>query len=59
MGSFYMDINDKYVCKYKEAWKRTRKKKRMEKQEDEATGGDGVVTMRHITKINRAEIVCM
>ena len=31
----------------------------MEKREDESMGGDGVVNMRHMKKINGAEIVCM
>jgi hypothetical protein len=32
----------------------------MEKREDEAIGGDGVVTMRHMKKkINGSKIVCM
>ena len=41
-----MDINGRYVCRYKEAWKRMIKKTSMEKE----TGGDGVVTMRHMKK---------
>ena len=47
-----MDINDRFVCRYKGSWKIMRNKMRMEKREDEATGGDGVVLMRHIKKIN-------
>ena len=31
-----------------------RKKMSMEKREDEAMGGDGVVTMRHMKKTNGA-----
>ena len=50
MGSFYMDINDRYVCRYKESWQRKSNETSMEKREDEATSGDGVVTMRHMKK---------
>ena len=58
MGSLYMDINDRYVYRYKESWSN---KMSMEKREDEAMGGDGVVTMRHMKekKNNGVEIVCM
>ena len=45
-----MDINDRYLCKYKESWKIMSKKMSMEKREDEATGGDGIVTMKHMKK---------
>ena len=50
MGSLYMDINDRYVCRYKESWQIMSKKTSMEKREDEAMGGDGAVTMRHMKK---------
>lgn len=35
------------------------KKTSMEKREDEATSGDGLVTIRHTKKIMEKEIVCM
>ena len=46
MGSFYMDINNRFVSRYKESCHMMT----MEKREDEAMGGDGVVTMRHMKK---------
>ena len=51
MASFYMDINGRFVCRYKEEWRMTSKKISMQKREDEEMGGDGVVTMRHMEKI--------
>ena len=50
MGSLYMDINDRYAFRYKESWKIMGKKMSMEKGEDEAMDGDGIVTMRHVKK---------
>ena len=60
MDSLYKEINDRYVCRYKKPWKIMSKKTSIEKREDEAMGGDGVVTMRHMKKkIMEQNIVCM
>ena len=42
----------------KGAWKKTSKKVSMEKQEDEAMNGDGVVTMKAHKKIING-VICM
>ena len=61
MDSFYMDMNEIVGHKYKRSIKRmsmwTIKKASMQKLEDEANDGDGVVTMKTHEKINGG--VCM
>ena len=46
MDSFYIDVNDKVVCWYKRSIEKTSNKVSMDKREDEAKNGDGVVTMK-------------
>ena len=46
MDSFYMDINDKFGFRNKKSMVENKKKMSMEKREDEAMEGDGVVTIK-------------
>ena len=40
MGSFYMDINDRDVCRYKESWQIMSKKTSMAEDEQEDEHGE-------------------
>ena len=57
MNYFYIDVNDKVVCRYKSIMGKMNKKVIMERREDEATDGDDVVTMKEHEQINGE--ICM